>query len=77
MAWLAVNEYGAEKMFHERPERQRAYKAGFDYWEDRETYYEIRGYTTSAHDYSISLPNGTIEKIIGKKMTWADEPVEI
>lgn len=26
---------------------------------------------------SIDLPDGTIEKIIGRKLTWEDEPVEI
>ena len=27
--------------------------------------------------YFVDLPFGTIEKLIGKKMTWEDEPVEI
>lgn len=25
----------------------------------------------------IELPKGTIEKLIGKKLTWEDEPVEL
>ena len=25
----------------------------------------------------FELPNGSIEKLIGKKLTWDDEPVEI
>ena len=28
-------------------------------------------------DCSIDMPSGTIEKIIGRKLTWDDEPVEI
>lgn len=27
--------------------------------------------------FYTGLPKGTIEKIIGKKLTWDDEPVEI
>ena len=26
---------------------------------------------------SVELPKGTIEKLIGKKLTWEDEPVEL
>lgn len=28
-------------------------------------------------NYEIFLPHGTIEKIIGKKMSWENDPVEI
>jgi len=28
-------------------------------------------------DKLFELPNGSIEKLIGKKLTWDDEPVEI
>ena len=27
--------------------------------------------------YGVEVPKGTIEKIIGRKLTWKDEPVEI
>lgn len=77
MAWLAVTEYGAEMMFHNKPTRQKAGGKGYDYWQDDEVYWEVRGYTTCAKDYSIVLPNGTIEKLIGRKLTWEDEPVEL
>ena len=29
------------------------------------------------HSWWIELPKGTIEKIIGRKLTWKDNPVEI
>ena len=77
MAWLAVTEYGAEMMFHNKPTRQKAGGKGYDYWQDDEVYWEVRGYTTCAKDYSIVLPNGTIEKLIGRKLTWEDEPIEL
>ena len=28
-------------------------------------------------DVAVVLPNGTIEKIIGHKMSWEDEPIEL
>ena len=77
MAWLAVTEYGAEMMFHNKPTRQKAGGKGYDYWQDDEVYWEVRGYTTCAKDYAIVLPNGTIEKLIGRKLTWEDDPVEL
>ena len=75
MAYLAVNEIGLEKIFHQKPIRKNEDYAGRGYWEDLETYSEIRRYTTQAEDYSIILPKGTIKKLIGKELTWKDEPV--
>jgi len=77
MAYVAVTEYGAEKMFHNKPTRQKAGGKGYDYWQDDEVYWEVRCHTTCADDYSISLPKGTIKKLIGREMTWEDEPVKI
>lgn len=77
MAWLAVNENGVETMFHHKPTRQKGGRKGFDYWLDEKTYFDIRCLTTCADDYSIVLPNGIIEKLIGRKLTWEDEPVEL
>ena len=77
MAYVAVTEYGAEKMFHNKPVRKRAGGPGYDYWQDDVVYWEVRGYTTCADDYSISLPKGTIKKLIGRDLTWRDEPVAI
>lgn len=72
MAWLAVNSWGCEEMFHNCPERMEN-----RYWQDNIVYWEIRGYTTCADDYSIELPKGTIKKLIGKDLTWSNEPVKI
>ena len=77
MAYVAVNEYGTEVMFHNKPTRQKGGRKGWDYWLDEETYWEIRRYTTNADDYSIKLPSGSIEKLIGRTLTWEDEPVEL
>jgi hypothetical protein len=32
MAYVAVTEYGAEMMFHNKPTRQKAGGKGYDYW---------------------------------------------
>jgi hypothetical protein len=74
MAYLAVNKKGIEVIFHHLPKREEGN------WIDTYTYNEIRGLTScawGAWDYSISLPKGSIEKLIGKKLTWKDEPVKI
>ena len=70
MAYLAVQSWGDEVMFHNCPTRKEN-----KYWQDDEVYWEIRGLTTCAQDYSIVLPKGTIKNLIGRDMTWEDEPV--
>ena len=72
MAHEAVQSWGDEVMFHNSPTRKEN-----RYWQDDVVYYEIRRYTTCADDYSIVLPKGTIKKLIGRDLTWGDEPVEI
>lgn len=72
MAYLAVQSWGDEVMFHNCPTRKEN-----KYWQDDEVYWEIRGLTTCAQDYSIVLPKGTIKKLIGRDMTWEDEPVNL
>ena len=72
MAYLAVHSWGDEVMFHNCPTRKEN-----KYWQDDEVYWEIRGLTTCAQDYSIVLPKGTIKKLIGRDLTWEDEPVNL
>ena len=39
------------------------------------------GWSTDENDFlpfmGVIIPKGTIEKIIGRKITWEDEPVEV
>ena len=72
MAYLAVQSWGDEVMFHNCPTRKEN-----KYWQDDEVYWEIRGLTTCAQDYSIVLPKGTIKKLTGRDMTWEDEPINL
>jgi lysophospholipid acyltransferase (LPLAT)-like uncharacterized protein len=61
MAWIAVDKNGTEVIFSKEPFRLEYY----NYW------------MLSWGKYRIELPRGTIEKILGKIITWNDDPVEI
>lgn len=61
MAYVAVNKSGQEVMFNLYPTREDGY-----FW-----------YTYRNPDGRIFLPKGTIKKIIGKDLTWEDNPVEL
>ena len=62
--WLAVDEDGKEFLYDRMPERKHYF--GQNFW--------------TTHQNSIKvmlLPEGTVESILGRPLTWADEPVEI
>ena len=63
MAYVAVDKNEEEWIYSYKPVRCHEYKR----WQPEMQY----GY------HSIELPKGTIEKLIGKKLTWEDEPVEL
>ena len=71
MAWVAVDRYGEECVFRTRPKRNInnvSGKWGF--------FYLARdgGYLVN---WGVDLPKGSIKKLIGKELTWDDEPFEI
>lgn len=78
--WVAVNgdTHGAfEQMFHKKPCRAWS---GADLWIDVKTnsgVQELAKEWIGDNDFSMILPKGTIEKLIGRKLTWKDDPVEI
>lgn len=78
--WVAVNgpEYECfEQIFHNKPIRANS---GAKLWYDSKTNSEICRLAKNwigDNDFSMILPQGTIEKLIGRKLTWKDEPVEI
>lgn len=59
---MAVDKNGDEAIFSEKPVRDESN----NFWD-----YEWR------EELCISLPKGSIEKLIGYKLTWRDEPVEL
>jgi len=63
MAWLAVDEDGEEVKFLIKPHRH--FNGIIWLW-------SIRG-----RGIREGLPSGSIEKLIEKKLTWHDKPVEI
>lgn len=65
MAWVATNANGLEFLFIEKP-----YISGYreyGYWNP--TYSGIGG--------CILIPNGSIKKLIGRELSFSDEPVEL
>lgn len=65
MAWLAVHENGEEGMFRCKPTRDDG--CWLDLIKGDKVYY----------DTEIFLPKGTIKKILGRNLTWENEPVEL
>ena len=68
MAWLAVNADGQEIISPSRP--VRCLYDSLDFWVDNE-------YVGADISLIITLPKGTIFKLLGKNMNWNDEPVEL
>ena len=71
-AWLGTNKNGTETISPGKPERS--------YWNGGEWCYEEEVYVeseTGTECLTIEIPSGSIEKLIGRKLTWDDEPVEI
>lgn len=65
MAWVAVHKNGGESIFAFKPVRK------FDCWWNKQTT------ENDWYDTEISLPKGAIKKLIGRDLTWEDEPVEL
>lgn len=64
MAWIAVSKDGTERIFNKRPLRFYTKKHIVDFWFVKD-------------DTCVVLPKGTIKKLIGRDMTWTDEPIEL
>lgn len=89
MAWLAVDKDGTEKIFNSVPLRRNQYSFHIfiysllrhlpytknqrnkwaAYWSSDET--------DPLPEGAIILPKGTIKKLIGRDLTWKDDPVEL
>lgn len=61
MAWVAVNEDGSELMLATPPDKL-----------------DLKNYKQwVCFGNRIFLPQGSIEKLIGRSLTWNDNPVEL
>lgn len=70
MAWLAVNKNGTEIICMGKPKRLTC-----GVWRYRVQECSEDGYVYVYH--MIDLPTGAILKLIGRDMTWEDEPIEL
>lgn len=69
MAWLAVDKNGGELIFRFKPER----KLDTDYM--TRSYWGW--YDSGLDDWGLNLPKGSIKKLIGRELTWDDDPVKL
>lgn len=67
MSWVAVEHGGDEIISEGKPKRSEHLPVWV--YEIYVDYEEI--------DTTIYLPKGSIEKLIGRKLSWEDEPVEL
>lgn len=59
--WVAVDKDGAECAYHNEPVRRNDWNAWFGDYDDK----------------GVLMPAGAIELLLGRKLTWEDDPVEI
>lgn len=69
MAWLAVDKKGKERIFRNKPKFDH-----FEWLDNEEFYAECQSFNIST---DIDLPDETIQKILGKKLTFEESPIEI
>lgn len=68
MAWVAVNKFRNEEViFNDRPQRDNRGSWFIDDQVESEYF----------QDQGVELPKGTIKKLIGRDLTWQDNPVEL
>lgn len=64
MAWVAIDEFEDECILDPKPSKNKKDKDWKGYWND-------------FYIGKIRLPKGTIKKLIGRNLTYDDEPVEL
>lgn len=72
MAWLAISRAGQEAVYPKKPTRADEW-----FWSCIEVVENDGGWYRDEVDLEVELPSGSIEKLIGRPLTWKDEPVEI
>ena len=70
MAYGAVDKDGQEGLYNRKPFRT-------DNQGDKTAEEKTHWCPPEYRNWGIYVPKGSIEKLIGKKMTWEDEPVEL
>ena len=67
LGWIAVDQCGEEWTYNEKPYRMNPNQWNKGYW--------LTG--NCERDSSMKLDDGTIYLMIGRTLTWKDEPVEL
>ena len=67
-AWLAVDKSGTECIYADKKPLRGKDKWGPESWDYR--------YDYAFYDF-VELPKGSIKKLIGRDLSWSDEPVEL
>ena len=73
MAWVCVGYKGEEFVFNYKPKRE-TYERVFLFDDNDKIAHE---WIDSKHAGCITLPKGSIKKLIGRELSWSDEPVEL
>jgi len=73
MAYIAVDKNNVENIFDDKPIRNDEYYEDLEHTKFSEFWKPVNEYD----DNEVELPKGSIEKLIGRKLTWEDEPVEL
>lgn len=73
MAWVAKDRDNTEYIFQNKP------KCSEGYWTDEvfESFDGQGGKSIFHHATDIELPKGSIKNLIGRELTWEDNPVEL
>lgn len=73
MAFLVVNPNGKEIVFQRKPTRRDEVinKKRVTTW------YPFSDIQDGAPNFFVVLPPGSIKKLIGREITWENEPIEI
>lgn len=66
MAWVAVDMFGCERIYEQKPRRFHNCV-----WVPTQCSYADR-----LNDF-VTIPNGSIKKLIGRDLSYDDEPVEL
>ncbi len=82
MAFVAISRDNRELIFDDKPEYDRVEDCWRTPKEDILVYTDYADFSAGVKweedfFYGIELPKGSIRKLIGRELTWEDEPVEL
>lgn len=86
MCYVFVDKDGTEKISNTEPIRRKWIRSVW--WQSTRVFYKKNqrnkwadAFSTDENDampfMGVILPKGSIEKLIGKRLTWNDEPVKL